>query len=333
MVKKRAAIPAIGVSALVAGGVAGHQLISRWRKNPDPLRGHPLEFPDGQRRIVELSDGARINTVTVGEGPIIVCVHGLTSNEDDWAPMAPLLLDAGFQLVAINQRGHGGSTEGSAGFGSTQLGEDLAEIFESLDLHAHALMGHSMGGMASMAYAVHHPQQFRQRVSSLVLIATAASLRTPRHELGLLLGGVTLPDALQPPHDRLRVGTGLGAFGARPSLHMIDLAIAQFQRCSESVRSGATGALRGHDVRHLLHEISVPALVIGGTRDQLIRPQQVEVLAEGIANSTLEMHDRAGHLLIWERHEDVSQSIVDWLCQSVEMARLSSEDHPDQDPT
>jgi non-heme chloroperoxidase len=333
MVKKRAGIPAIGVSALVAGGVAGHQLIARWRKNPDPLRGGKLDFPDGQRRIVELSDGARINTVTVGEGPIIVCVHGLTSNEDDWSPMAPLLLDAGFQLVAINQRGHGGSTEGTAGFGSTQLGEDLSEIFESLDLHAHALMGHSMGGMASMAYAVHHPEQFRERVSSLVLIATAASLRTPRQHLGLLIGGVTLPDELHLANDRLRVGTGLLAFGARPSLHMIDLAIAQFQRCSESVRSRATGALQGHDVRLLLHKISVPALVIGGTRDQLIRPQQVEALAEDISNSTLEMLDRAGHMLIWERHEDVSRSIVDWLRQSVEMARLSSDDHPDQDPT
>jgi pimeloyl-ACP methyl ester carboxylesterase len=194
-------------------------------------------------------------------------------------------------------------------------------------------MGHSMGAMASLAYAVHHPVRFRGRVSSLVLIAGAASLRTPRHGVGLRAGGVTIPGALQPPNDRLWVGTGLSAFGARPSLHMIDLAIAQFQHCPESVRSRATGGLRGHDVRDLLHEVSVPALVIGGTRDQLIRPRQVEVLAEGIEKSTLEMFDRAGHMLIWERHEDVSRSIVEWLRQSVETARLSSDDHPDHDPT
>ena len=333
MAKKRAAIPAIGVLAVAAASVAKRQLISQWRQNPDPLGGRPLEFPDGQRQIVELSDGARINTVTVGEGPVIVCVHGLTSNEDVWAPMAPLLLDAGFQLVAINQRGHGGSTEGTARYGSTQLGEDLAEIFESLDLHADALMGHSMGAMASLAYAVHHPVPFRERVSSLVLIAGAASLRTPRHGVGLRAGGVTILGALHPPNDRLWVGAGLSAFGARPSLHMIDSVIAQFQNCPEPVRSRATGGLRGHDVRDLLHEVSVPALVMGGTRDQLVRPRQVEMLAEGIENATLQMFDQAGHMLIWERHEDVSRSIVEWLRQSVETARLSSDDHPDQDPT
>ena len=333
MAKKRASIPAIGVLAVAAASVAKRQLISRWRQNSDPLGGRPLEFPAGQRRTVELSDGARINTVTVGEGPVIVCVHGLTSNEDVWAPMAPLLLDAGFQLVAINQRGHGGSTEGTAGYGSTQLGEDLAEIFETLDLHANALMGHSMGAMASLAYAVHQPVRFRERVSSLVLIAGAASLRTPRHGVGLRVGGVTIPGALQPPNDRLWIGTGLSAFGARPSLHMIDSAVAQFQRCPEPVRSRATGGLRAHDVRDLLHEVSVPTLVIGGTRDQLIRPRQVEVLAQGIEKATLEMFYRAGHMLIWERYEDVALTIVDWLRQSVETARLSSDDHPDQDPT
>ena len=333
MVQRKMAIPAAAVLALGAGAAAAHMLVSNWKKNPDPLGGEPLRFPEGLERAVQLPDGALINTVTVGDGPTIVCVHGLTSNRNDWAPMAPTLLDAGFQLLAIDQRGHGGSTSGAAGFGATQLGDDLSVVFEALDVHAVALMGHSMGGMASMSYAVHHPDAFHERVDALVLVATAASLKTARHRIGLLLGGYVIPEFFRPQNDRLRVTTGLSAFGARPSLHMIDQAIEQFRSCSEAVRAVATGGLRDHDVHDLLDAIDVPTYVIGAERDQLIRPQQVRALADGIDGAELEMLDEAGHMLIWERHTQVAELVSAWLDQRVAVGRPSSDAQPDQDPT
>lgn len=315
MVQKKFALPALAAGALLAGGLAGHRLVQTWRENPDPLDGRPVAFPDGQRRSVTLSDGALINTVTIGEGPTIVCVHGLTSSHDDWGPMAPGLLAAGYQLVAIDQRGHGDSTPGAATYGSVQLAADLSVVFETLDLRAAALIGHSMGGMASMAYAIDHASSFHERVDSLVLIATAASLKTVRHTLGLNLGAWAIPAALDPADERLRLITGLTAFGAAPSLHMVDEAITSFRRCTDDVRSAATGGLRDHHVLERLGEIDVPTLVVGGTRDQLIRPSQVEALAAGITGSTLHMLDRAGHMLIWERHDRLVELITQHLAR------------------
>lgn len=333
MVQKKFTLPALAIGVVAASGFVGHRLISTWRSNPDPLGGKPVEFPEGIVRPVTMPDGATINTVTVGNGPTIVCVHGLTTNRNDWGPMAPALLDAGFTLLAVEQRGHGESTAGTAGYGSTQLGDDLAVVLETLDVEAIAVMGHSMGGMAAMAYAVDHPEAFHERVSSLVLLATAASMRTGRHAIALRLGGLTIPGALQPPDDRLRVGTGLLVFGARPSLHMIDQIIAQFRRCSDEVRTQATSSLLDHHVEEHLDEIDVPALVVGASRDHLIRPLQVEQLAEGLANSRLEMLPSAGHMVIWERHEELTTMIIDWLDQDVATGRASSEHQPDHEPT
>lgn len=333
MVHKKFVIPAVGAAALILGGLASKRLTAQWAKNPDPLEGRPLSFPNGQVRTVDLPDGASINTVLVGSGPTIVCVHGLTSNHLDWGPIAPLLIDAGYSILAIDQRGHGDSTPGDAGYGSAQLGDDLAAVFEALDVHAVALMGHSMGGMASMSYAVNHPGSFGARVQTLILVATAGSLRTFRHTLGLLIGGLPIPEVLRPEDERMRVSAGLGAFGARPSLHMIDQSIAQFGTCAEPVRTAATAALREHDVSDLLHSIRVPSLVIGGSRDQLIRPSQVERLAAAIDGSTLEMYRDAGHMVIWERHAEMATLITDWLGQVVSTSRSSSEDQPDHEPT
>lgn len=320
MVAKKFAIPAVGAVALVVGGVAAKRLIARWEKNPDPLRGEPLDFPNGITRTVALPDGAAINTILAGEGPTIVCVHGLTSNHRDWAPIAPLLMDAGYSVLAVEQRGHGASTAGEAGYGSAQLGDDLAVVFDELDITAAALMGHSMGGMAAMSYAVRHPAAFAARVERLVLVATASSMRSVRHTLGLLIGGLPIPDVLRPPDDRMRVSAGLGAFGARPSLHMIDQSIAQFSQVDEPVRAAATAALREHDVTELLDTITVPTLVIGGTRDQLIRPHQVEELAEGISGAQLEMYNGAGHMVIWERHREMASVIEAFISRSTSLA-------------
>jgi non-heme chloroperoxidase len=316
MVQKKLAIPALGVGAIVLGGYVGRQLVSRWRQNPDPLDGTPVAFPVGEQRHVELPDGAIINTITVGTGPTIVCVHGLTASRHDWGPMAPLLVQAGYRLLAVDQRGHGDSTAGAKGYGSTQLGHDLAFVLGALDVQAVALMGHSMGGMAAMSYAVDYEEDFRRRIETLILLATAGSLKTARHSLGLRLGGIGIPEAIRPPKERLRVAAGLSAFGAHPSLHMIDEAIRSFENCSEDVRRAATSELRGHDVLDRLHSVVAPALVIGGTRDQLIRPFEVRELAAALDGTELAMLDGAGHMLIWERHRDIVDRIVDFLVRT-----------------
>lgn len=313
MVQKKVAFPAVGVGALLAGGLLGRRLVSSWRKNPDPLDGRPVRFPDGEQRFVDLPDGARISTITAGEGPVIVCVHGVTASRRDWAPMATPLLAAGFQLIVVEQRGHGDSTPGTAGYGSSQLGDDLAVVLDSLDVQAATLMGQSMGGMAVMAFAVEHGDVLRARIDRLVLIATAGAMSSGLQTIGLSLSGIEIPDVLDPANERLRVGAGLLAFGARPSLHMVDEAIDMFRACPEPVRTEASPALRDHDVLDGLRLLDIDALVIGGSRDQLIRPKQIRELADAIPNARSEMVDGAGHMLIWERHNDVAELVANFV--------------------
>ncbi|MGI9607695.1 MAG: alpha/beta fold hydrolase, partial [Acidimicrobiales bacterium] len=100
---------------------------------------------------------------------------------------------------------------------------------------------------------------------------------------------------------------------AHPSLNMIDSAIEMVRACPEDVRVAATAALLDHDVSDRLDRIAVPSIVIGGTRDQMVRPHQVRALADGITGATLEMLEGAGHMLIWERHERVAELLVNLL--------------------
>lgn len=301
------------VAGAAAATVATRRTLGRWQSNPDPLEGLPVRFPDGVQRFVELEDGAKISTVTVGTGPVVVCVHGLTGSRHDWGPLTPALLDAGYCLIAVEQRGHGESTAGTAGYGSARLGADLAEVFNELDIRAVALMGHSMGGMAAMAFAVDFPKEFKSRVSSLILLATAASLKVRGSGIGFRLSGLKIPDFLRPSNQRLRLGAGLGVFGEAPSIHMIDESIRSATQLPEAVRAAATSALGSHHVLDRIDQIDVPALIVGGTRDRLIRTSQVRQMADAIDGSELHMLNGAGHMLIWERHTDVTNLITNFL--------------------
>ncbi len=318
--KKRTLLLGAAIAAGTASVAASRRLVSRWAKNPDPLGGKPAAFPGGEQRFIELPDGARISTVTIGSGPTIVCVHGLTASRNDWGPMAPALLDAGFRLIAVEQRGHGDSTSGSAGYGSAQLGQDLSIVLQQLDIHAAALMGHSMGGMAAMAYAVDDPEQFNERVDRLILIGTAASLVIPGSAVGFKLSGIAIPDWLKPSNRRLRVGAGLSVFGKNPSLNMVDQAVESASKLPEDVRALATSALGAHNVLDRVGQISKPTLVIGGTRDLLIRPSQVRELAESIPNAELHMLPDAGHMLIWERHPTITDLVTSFIGPVLEAA-------------
>ena len=104
-----------------------------------------------------------------------VLVHGFTGTGDDFADHLPALGRLGRTLVP-DLRGHGASSHAAdaAGYTLEQLTDDLGGFLDALDVPACDLLGHSMGGMVALRFALAQPQ----RVHSLVCMNTAA--RMPR---------------------------------------------------------------------------------------------------------------------------------------------------------
>ena len=75
-----------------------------------------------------------------------------------WGPVARRLITDGFEVVAVELRGHGDSSRGRDGYGPRRLAADLAQVLSALDLRDVILVGHSMGGMASMTLMLEHPE-------------------------------------------------------------------------------------------------------------------------------------------------------------------------------
>ena len=99
-----------------------------------------------------------------------VLVHGFTGSRDDFREHVPELARLG-RTIAPDLRGHGGSTNSGRAEDYTLDGlvADLEAAFTSLGLARADLLGHSLGGMVALRFALAHPD----RVASLVLMDTS----------------------------------------------------------------------------------------------------------------------------------------------------------------
>ncbi len=320
-----------------ASALIGRRSIRSWESTADPEAATPLRLRDGQSQFVELADGARIHVASFGvTGPALLAVHGLTASHHDWSLIVPKLVRSGFRVFAVDQRGHGRSTRGTAGFGSEQLGRDLEQVIDALGVDFEALIGHSMGGMAIFGLAARTPRTF-DWASRVVLIATDSSLDDRLHQVALRLGGLPLvPDDPSGPRWFRRIVARLGVFGEAPPIRWVDTAVANYFECPADVVRDATAALASHDLDHIAETLPVPVLLIGAGRDRLIFPRQIRALHDRLPDSTLTMYDDAGHMVIWERAADIAAEIVAFVqadSSPVATGRVGSDDHPLHDPT
>ena len=106
-----------------------------------------------------------------GSGEALLLLHGFTGSKLDFHDQIAWFSDR-HRVLAPDQRGHGESSNvGSADtYGFETLTADLAGYLDAIGVSRCHLLGHSMGGMVALRFALRHPQ----RLASLILMDTSA---------------------------------------------------------------------------------------------------------------------------------------------------------------
>lgn len=296
--------------AAAAGFGASRLLLRRWAANPHP-HGAPPVFPPGRNITVPTDDGAEISVGIAGDtGPVVLLVHGITNSRHDWGFVAQRLIESGHQVYGMDQRGHGGSTVGTDGFSAPRFGADVAAVLRRFDLRECVIAGHSMGGIATISFAVDHPEEVAERVKALVLVSTLP--RSDRLDQRLGSRAFRLDWTLA---DRFpfvgRLIAGLAVFGAPRSLAMIDDVLASAGRTSRENRIGAGEGLGTYNAVAELPRISAPTTVACGTADLVTPNFWSRSIARSIPGAARIEWERTGHQSIWERPDEIADIIAD----------------------
>jgi non-heme chloroperoxidase len=81
-----------------------------------------------------------------GSGQPVVLIHGYPLSSASWEKQIPVLLDAGYRVIAYDRRGFGKSSQPTTGYNYDTFAEDLHHVVLHLKLKHFALVGFSMGG-------------------------------------------------------------------------------------------------------------------------------------------------------------------------------------------
>jgi non-heme chloroperoxidase len=222
-----------------------------------------------------VKDGTKIFYKDWGSGQPIVFSHGWPLTADDWDGQMLFFGQKGYRVIAHDRRGHGRSTQTWDGNEMNTYADDLAALFEHLDLHDAIMVGHSTGGGEVARYLGRHGSK-RVAKAALISAVPPLMLKTPANPLGA----------------PIEVFDGLRAALAanRPQFYRdITLPFYGYNRpgavISEGIREhwwlqGMLGGMKAHydcikafsetDFTEDLRKIDIPVLVLHGEDDQIV---------------------------------------------------------------
>ena len=106
-------------------------------------------------------DGRNIAYDLLGpaDAPTICITHSLASDGGSWAEQVPPLLQAGFRVLRLDMRGHGGSDPVAGHYTMAALADDVAAALAALAIARVHYIGLSIGGMIGQAFALAHGER------------------------------------------------------------------------------------------------------------------------------------------------------------------------------
>jgi 3-oxoadipate enol-lactonase/4-carboxymuconolactone decarboxylase len=253
---------------------------------------------------------AAVRLGTAGPGrPLLVLGPALgTSAVSLWGE-AGALLAGGFDVLAWDLPGHGGSPAATEPFTVGELAAGVLSLVDEVlaargeTVGSFHIAGDSLGGAVGLQLLLDQPA----RVRSATLLCTGAKILTveswsERAELVRVNGTGPLVETA--------VGRWFGPGFADRRPDVVDGLLTALADADPSSYVWACQALAGYDVRHRLAEIDGPVLAVAGTHDISTPAPSLQEIVDGVSNGRIVVLDGVGHLAPAEAPADVAQLIT-----------------------
>jgi abhydrolase domain-containing protein 6 len=259
-----------------------------------------------KRHVIQVGDH-RIVYSEGGHGEPVVLLHGFGASADSWNRFARALTKR-YHVIAPDQPGWGASTRlETASYGYPAQLDRLHQFLSVLGLKRVHLVGHSMGGFISCAYAARYPDE----VITLGLIAPHGMAEPEPSELArsVAQGDNWLVASSYPEYNRL-----LNKVFARrphaPKAVVRYLAGHAIRNSAKSAKIFAEMQTNDPPLAELLPKIEAPTLIVWGDQDRVLHVSCADLFRKGIKNSELLVQPGIGHMPLIESARECANA---WL--------------------
>jgi len=303
---------ALGALAGATGAVYVRSVLARNRSlERPPILDHDGEpFPIG---LFEFSDGVVVETLDVGEGPVLVWVPGADGPKETFRYQIPHFARA-YRNVCADLRSTLGPEDDI-----DRLADDVIELVDALGVDTFVLIGQSLGSAISIRVAT----RMGERVRGLILANPIARLSYEhvglnRTALIPLAQGTTryLPTAASRALARtLWSPLGVWIYDSSSGREaLVEYALDTGPRTTASkISTARVATLKGFDLREDLPSLDVPALVVKGPLDVYCPVSWALEIADRLPNARYVSIPGTGHCSHISRPGPFNQVIESWI--------------------
>ena len=258
-----------------------------------------------------------IHYLVAGTGPPVLLVHGLGGSVNFWKPNIEPLSEF-YRAFALDLPGHGLSDKSDFPFSPDYVTELIASLLDSEGVQSASVIGRSMGGLISIAFAL----AYSQRVDKLVIV-DSGGLGTDLHWLLRLLTVPLLGEIMATP---TRIGTKIlfRKLFYDPRFAESELAEIIYQeRKTHGFKKALLAATRAgvdlHGQRKSIimlgriSNIKSPTMIIWGEQDRIIPVAHAHAAHKLIHGSSLHIFSHCGHCPQIEKADDFNRLVLHFL--------------------
>ncbi|MCO8087330.1 3-oxoadipate enol-lactonase [Acinetobacter indicus] len=248
------------------------------------------------------SQDAEINYQTFGDAakPALVFSNSLGTNFKMWQPQIDHF-QQDFFVICYDTRGHGASSAPQGPYTLDQLGQDVVNLLDHLNIEKAAFCGISMGGLTGQWLAINKPERF----SHVVVCNTAAKIG--QEQAWNERAALVREQGLAPI-----ASTAAGRWFTEPFIQSNAATVATLSNDlgagSPEGYASCCEALAKADVREQLKDIQVPVLIVAGQQDPVTTVADGEFMQQRIANAEL-FEINASHISNIEQPEAFNQAV------------------------
>jgi len=280
------------VSLTFASGVTLHGVSAQDSATPvavtPPQALLPTEWEEAEGQTATIN-GAEIYYELYGEGEPLLLLHGGLGNGTYFRSQIPTLVEAGYQLIVMDSRGHGRSSFDDKPITYELMASDVIGLLDLLAIEKASIVGWSDGGIIGLEIALTHPERLNK------VVAYGANY--------------------DPSGVRLDIGTD-DYFNAYINAAYEDYLVLSPapERWDEFLTNiSVMWATLPNYADEQLTTITTPFLILDGQGEEAIDLNQTKLMALLIPGAELNLMPGTGHFAMFEQPDIFNQIVIEYL--------------------